>query len=111
MHGLTQIKLNLKEKHHEINLQLLQGLDNNQLYPIGSWDIDLLVKSSSTVCYKSKKLEINNLNYNNIESLKSFYIEDIIQPVNILNFDVRTIGEEKYIENFFTFQELQALHQ
>ena len=110
MHGLTQIKLNLKEKHHEISLQLLQGLDNNQFYPIGSWDIDLLVKSSHTVCYKSTKLEINNLNYNNIKSLKSFYIEDIIQPVNVINFDVRTIGEEKYLENFFTFQELQALH-
>ena len=66
-----QIKLNLKEKHHEIGLQLLQGLDNNQFYPIGSWDIDLLVKSS-LLFHKSTKLEINNLNYNNIKALNLF---------------------------------------
>ena len=110
LHGINQIKLNLKEKYHEINFQLFQGLDNNQFYPIDSWDIDLLVKSSTDICYKSTKLEINNMNYDNIKSLESYFVEDVLQPAKVLNFDVRTIGEEKYIKNFFTFQELRSLH-
>jgi len=110
MHGISQAKLDLTQVENTIALNLVQGLSTNYASLIDSWNVFIVANASDKQeCYKSNSVRINHLNYNNFSDLNSFYLEDIIDPVFDKNFDVTTLGEEKYLELFFQKRKLKRI--
>ena len=92
MHGVKQVKLQLNKVSQNINLELVRGHDFSNNYPIKEWDINLVVNTYIETCFEGTKLQVNLLNYNNIQDLEVFYVNNIISPVYDKNFDVRTMS-------------------
>lgn len=46
----------------------------------------------------------------NYQNLEPYFKEDILKPYNINYFDVRSIGEEAYLESFMELQELRKIN-
>ncbi len=110
MHGVKQVKLQLNKVSQNINLELVRGHDFSNNYPIKEWDINLVVNTYSETCFEGTKLQVNLLNYNNIQDLEVFYVNNIISPVYEKNFDVRTMSEDEYVNQFVVKQNLKKIN-
>ena len=63
MHSIFQERLNISKKEHEIQVNLLNGLDTKYTYLVTDWKLDLIASSKkSDDCYESTFLKINKLN-------------------------------------------------
>lgn len=112
MHSIFQKRLNISKKEHEIQLNLFNGLDTKYTYLVTDWKLDLIASSKkSDDCYKSTFLKINKLNYENIENLSVFYEKNTISPFFEKNYDVRDIGEDEYLNQYFQKLQLKELHK
>tara|TARA_B100000963_G_scaffold158461_1_gene137905 strand:- start:736 stop:1839 length:1104 start_codon:yes stop_codon:yes gene_type:complete len=111
MHSINQVRLNLNDSSHKVSLLLLNGLDTKYTRNVNTWKLQLTVSSyEEEKCHEQTFFELTNLNYENIKDLKVFYKENIINPTFELNYDVRSIGEEEYLNEFFQFQNHRKMH-
>jgi len=112
MHSIFQERLNISKKEHEIQVNLFNGLDTKYTYLVTDWKLDLIASSKkSDDCYESTFLKINKLNYENIENLPVFYERNTLSPFFEKNYDVRDIGEDEYLNQFFQKLQLKELHK
>ena len=111
MHSINQVRLNLNDSSHKVSLLLLNGLDTKYTHNVNTWKVQLAVSSyEEEKCHEQTFFELTNLNYENIKDLKVFYKENIINPAFELNYDVRNIGEEEYLNEFFQSQNHRKMH-
>ena len=111
MHSINQVRLNVNDTLHKVSLLLLNGLDTKYTRNVNTWKVQLTVASyEEEKCHEQTFFELTNLNYNNIKDLKVFYKENIINPAFELNYDVRSIGEETYLDEFFKSQNYREMH-
>ena len=112
MHSIFQERLNTNKKEHEIKLNLFNGLDTKYTYLVTDWKLNLIASSKKSAdCYESTFLKINKLNYESIENLTVFYKKNTISPFFEKNYDVREIGEDEYLNQYFHKLQLKELHK
>lgn len=112
MHAISSLPIDIKTKNHSFNIKLLSGVDADYTYLINDWKLNLVASSKNNIdCYDSTLLTINSLNYNNIQKLPVYYQDNVIGSVYEANYDVRKIGEQAYLDNFFQKRELKTINK
>ena len=112
MHGIFQVKLDLTKVSNTIALNLTQGVNTNYASIIDNWNLYLVANTmDKQACYKSDSLRIDHNNYDNFSDLNVFYTDAVIDPVFEKYFDVRSLGEDEYIEQFFEKRKMKELYE